>query len=254
MSQGDLRNPVMFASFLSWQSAFKRSAAEQIRLYQQADFRHAFVEELRSRKRDHIWGQMRVLDVHHPALQAYRGQTITDIAEAEGKQPVDAYLDLAIADDLQTRFQSALFNYDAAGVERLVADDRLLVGLSDGGAHVDVICDVGYATALLDIWVRQRQVLTLEQAVHKLTAMPATLFGIPHRGVLALGKVADLVLFDPDTVAAKPPEYAYDFPRGGRRLISKAEGIAATIVAGTPVYERGIHTGALPGHALRSYA
>jgi N-acyl-D-aspartate/D-glutamate deacylase len=187
-------------------------------------------------------------------LQACVGKSIKEIAEAEGKQPVDVYLDLAIADDLQTRFQSAIFNFDAAGIERLVTDDRLLIGLSDGGAHVDVICDVGYATALLDIWVRQRQALTLEKAVHKLTAVPATLFGIPHRGVLAEGKVADLVLFDPDTVAAKPPEYAYDFPRGGRRLISKADGVAATFVAGTPVYEHGVHTGALPGRVLRSYA
>jgi N-acyl-D-amino-acid deacylase len=253
MSQGDLRNPVMFASFLSWQAAFKRSVAEQIALYRQPDFRHAFVEELHSRRRDHLWGQMRVLEVHHPALQTCVGKTIKEIAEAEGKQPVDAYLDLAIADDLQTRFQSAIFNFDTAGIERLVTDDRLLIGLSDGGAHVDVICDVGYATALLDIWVRQRQALTLEKAVQKLTAVPAALFGIPHRGILAEGKVADLVLFDPDTVAAKPPEYAYDFPRGGRRLIAKADGVAATFVAGTPVYEHGVHTGALPGRVLRSY-
>jgi N-acyl-D-aspartate/D-glutamate deacylase len=253
MSQGDLRNPAMFASFLSWQAAFKRPLVEQIALYQQPDFRNAFVDELHSRKRDHMWGQMRVLEVQNPGLQAYVGKTIKDIADAKGKRPVDAYLDVAIADDLQTRFQSAIFNFDLAGVERLVADDRLLIGLSDGGAHVDVICDVGYATALLDIWVRQRQALTLEKAVQKLTSVPAALFGIPNRGVVAVGKVADLVLFDPDTVAAKPPQYAYDFPRGGRRLIAKAEGVEATFVAGTQTYARGTHTGALPGRVLRSY-
>jgi N-acyl-D-aspartate/D-glutamate deacylase len=138
-------------------------------------------------------------------------------------------------------------------VARLVSDDRFLIGLSDGGAHVDFLCDAGYATALLDIWVRQRQVLTLEKAVHKLTAVPAALFGIPNRGVLAAGKVADLVLFDPDTVTAKPPEYAYDFPRNGCRLIAQAEGVVATFVAGTQVFDRGMHTGALPGRVLRSY-
>jgi N-acyl-D-aspartate/D-glutamate deacylase len=100
----------------------------------------------------------------------------------------------------------------------------------------------------------QRAALSLEQAVHKLTAAPAALFGIPNRGTLAEGYVADLVLFDPQTVAAKPPEYVRDFPRQGRRLISKAEGIVATVVSGTQVYAHGAHTGAFPGRVLRSHA
>jgi N-acyl-D-aspartate/D-glutamate deacylase len=253
MSQGDLKTPSMFASFLSWQKAFNRPPAEQIALYQQPDFRAAFSQELESRKRTHMWGQMRVLEVGNPALASYVGRTLKEIADAAGKQPVDAYLDLGIADNLQTRFQASTFNFDPAGIERLVSDDRCLIGLSDGGAHVDVICDVGYATALLDIWVRQREVLSLEKAVQKLTQVPATLFGIPNRGVLAAGKVADLVLFDPATVAARPPEYAYDLPCNGRRLISKSEGIMATFVAGTQLYDHDTYTGAMPGRILRSY-
>jgi N-acyl-D-amino-acid deacylase len=253
MTQGDLRNPSMFASFLTWQPAFNRPVAEQIALYQQPEFREAFRQELHSRKRDHIWGQTRVLEVHNPALVPYCGKTIQEVADLQGKQPIDAYLDLAIADNLQTRYQGALFNYDQAGVERLVTDDRFLIGLSDGGAHVDFLCDAGYATAVLDIWVRQREALTLEKAVHKLTAVPAALFGIPQRGILAEGKVADLVLFDPATVAAQAPEYAYDFPRQGRRLIARSEGVMATFVAGVQVYDHHTHTGALPGRILRSY-
>jgi N-acyl-D-aspartate/D-glutamate deacylase len=128
------------------------------------------------------------------------------------------------------------------------------VGLSDGGAHVDVICDVGYATAMLDLWVRQRGVLSLEKAVNKLTQVPAALFGIPDRGVLAVGKVADLVLFDPATVTAKPPRYVHDLPCNGRRLISESEGIKATFVAGVELFHEGKHTGAMPGRILRSYA
>jgi len=251
-TQGDLRHPSMFATYHAWQPAFNRSVAEQIALYQRADFRQDFREELHGRKRDHIWSQTRVLEVQNPALASSCGKTIQELADAAGIRPIDAYLDLAIADALQTRFQSALFNYDPAGVERLVADDRFLIGLSDGGAHVDFLCDVGYATALLEIWVRQREVLSLEKAVHKLTAVPAALFGIPDRGTLAAGKVADLVLFDPQTVAAKPPEYVQDFPHQGRRLISRAEGIVATFVAGTQVYAKGTHTGAFPGRVLRS--
>ncbi len=225
MSQGDLKSPTMFGSFVSWQKAFNRSPAEQMALYRDASFREAFRLELESRKRNHMWGQMRVLEVGRPELAANVGRTIEEIAAAQGKRPVDAYFDLGLADDLETRFQSSTFNFDPAGIERLITDDRCLIGLSDGGAHVDFICDVGYATALLDLWVRRRAVLTLEKAVHKLTQVPATVFGIPDRGVLAEGKVADLVLFDPATVAAKTPHYAYDLPCNGRRLVSESEGI-----------------------------
>ena len=253
MSQGDLKNPTMFGSFVSWQKAFNRPEAEKIALYRDPAFRDAFQQELESRRRAHMWGQMRVLEVGRPELAAHVGQTLEEIAASRGKRPVDAYFDLGLADDLATRFQSSTFNFDPAGVERLIADDRCLVGLSDGGAHVDVICDVGYATALLDLWVRQRSVLSLEKAVHKLTQVPATVFGIPNRGVLEEGKVADLVLFDPATVAAKPPRYVNDLPCNGRRLISEAEGIKATFVAGTQLYDEGQHTGAMPGRILRSY-
>jgi N-acyl-D-aspartate/D-glutamate deacylase len=252
--QGDLRTPSMYATYSAFQPAFHCSLETQIALYQQAAFRDAFIEDVQLRKREHLWEQTRVLEVMNPALASYSGKTIQEIATLQGKRPVDAYLDLAIADALQTRFQTAIFNYDEAGVARLVQDERFLIGLSDGGAHVDFLCDAGYATALLDIWVRQRQVLSLEQAVHKLTAVPAALFGIPQRGTLAVGKIADMVLFDPETVAAKTPEYAYDFPRQGRRLIAKAEGVRATFVAGQQVYEQGTHTGALPGRVLRSTA
>jgi N-acyl-D-aspartate/D-glutamate deacylase len=253
MSQGDLRNPTMFTSFLSWQKALNRPAADQIALYRDAAFRQAFQQELESRNRSHMWGQMRVLEVGRSELAPNVGRTIEEIAGSQGKRPVDAYFDLGIADDLETRFQSSTFNFDPAGIERLITDDRCLIGLSDGGAHVDVICDVGYATALLDLWVRKRNVLSLEKAVHKLTQVPARLFGIPDRGVLEEGKVADLVLFDPSTVSAKPPKYAYDLPCNGRRLICESEGIKATYVAGVELYEEGKHTGALPGRILRSY-
>lgn len=250
--QGDLQNPTMYATYLAWQPAFNRSVAEQIALYKQPSFREAFLQDIQLRRREHLWGQTRVLEVQNPALAFADGKTIQELAAMQGTRPVDAYLDLAIADELRTRFQTALFNYDDDGVERLIRDDRFLVGLSDGGAHVDVLCDAGYATALLDIWVRQRQALTLEHAVRKLTAIPAALFGIPQRGTLATGQVADMVLFDPDTVAACPPEYVRDFPCQGRRLISKAIGVHATFVAGAQVYSQGTHTGAMPGRVLRS--
>ncbi len=252
-SRGDFINPSMFGSFISWQEALKQDPEGKKAIYRQAEFRNAFQDELERRKRTHMWGQMRILEVDDPKLQDYVGKSFEEIAEAEGKRPVDAYLDVGLADNLQTKFQTANFNYDLDGVKKLVSDDRFMIGLSDGGAHVDFICDVGYATAMLDIWVRQRDVLSLEKAVQKITSVPAEMFGIPNRGVLAEGKVADLVMFNPDTVTAKPPEYVRDLPKNGRRLISKAEGIEATFIAGQQVFDKGTHTGELPGRVLRSY-
>lgn len=254
VARSNLITPSVYGSFLSWQPVLSATTeTEKIAYYKKPEFRQAFQEELISRKRGHMWEHMQILEVGNPEFQSYVGRTILEIATEENKQPVDVYLDFGIADELKTQFQSALFNTDQEGVKRLVTDDRCLVGLSDGGAHVDFICDAGYSTAVLDIWVRQHQALTLEKAVHKLTAVPAKLFGIPNRGHLAEGKVADLVLFNPDTVAPKTPQYVNDFPQNGRRLIAKAEGIHATFVAGTQVYDNGTHTGEVPGRVLRSY-
>ncbi|MGD8888238.1 MAG: amidohydrolase family protein [Desulfobacterales bacterium] len=251
--QDTLQNPFEFASLDCWQPAINRSVEEQISLYKQADFRAAFLEDLEGDERDEVWERIRVQDVTHPDLEHYRNRTIMEIADAEGKKPLDVYLDIGIADNLSTRFQVQAFNYDMDGVERLVTEDKFMIGLGDGGAHVQMLCDAGYATALLEIWVRQRKALTLEKAVQKLTSVPATLYGIPERGFLAPGKVADLVLFDPEKVSSKIPEYVSDFPLNSRRLVAKAEGIVATFVAGKQLYDNGTHTGAMPGRVLRSY-
>ncbi len=253
ITQGDLRNPFMFAPYKSWEKAFNRGVGEQIALYSDANFRQAFLQDMKGRERHHLWSRMRVLEYTNQALAKYQGRTIQDIADEEGKRAMDVYLDIGIADNLDTRFQIEAFNFDHEGVQNLVTEDRFMVGLSDGGAHVDLLCDVGYATALLEIWVRKHHVLSLEKAVQKLTSVPASVFGIPHRGVLAEGKVADLVLFDIDRIASKRPEFTDDLPKGGRRLIAKSEGIEATFLAGTQLYDKDEHTGALPGRILRSY-
>jgi len=251
--QDTLRNPFEFAPFSSWKPAINRSVAEQISLYKQADFRTAFLDDLKGEKRNEVWERIRVLDVGKPELERYRNLTIMEIADAEGKRPMNVYLDIGIADNLNTRFQVQAFNHDIEGVERLMTEDKFMIGLGDGGAHVQMLCDAGYATALLEIWVRRRKVLTLEKAVQKLTSVPATLYGIPDRGILAEGKVADLVLFDPAKVSSQIPEYVSDFPLNSRRFVAKAEGIIATFVAGKQLYDNGTHTGEMPGRVLRSY-
>ena len=128
-----------------------------------------------------------------------------------------------------------------------------MVGLSDGGAHVDMLCDAGYCTYLLGTWVRDRQALTLEHAVRRITSEPAAFYGMTTRGKIATGMAADFAIFDYNTVgSARRGEMRADLPGGGRRLVMPAQGVQYTIVNGEVLFDDGKHTGAMPGQVLRS--
>ena len=127
-----------------------------------------------------------------------------------------------------------------------------MLGISDAGAHIDQVCDLRYPTVLLGDWVREQQALSLEQAIWKLTAHPAAIFGIAGRGQLKLGYHADIALFDPKTIGSDPPVFVDDLPARGRRLIAKARGIVATFIDGVQVMRDGSETGDRPGRVIRS--
>jgi N-acyl-D-aspartate/D-glutamate deacylase len=127
----------------------------------------------------------------------------------------------------------------------------VLVGTSDAGAHVQFGADFGYGTILLGLWVRERQVMSLEQAVHKLTFHVASVFGLHDRGLLRPGYAADLAIFNPNTVNSHEPEWANDYPAGSKRLIQRSDGMHYTIVNGTVIQEDGRMSGQLPGQVLR---
>jgi len=147
-------------------------------------------------------------------------------------------LDLALEDDLVTRFR-IIPRSTAEELSELVADRRTILGAHDAGAHVDMICDACYPSYTLRHWVREEKVLTLEEAIWRLAGQPAEIFGIPDRGVIAPGKVADLVAFDADTVGETPYERVYDFPGNGERLIFRNQGIAHVWVAGQMIRRDG---------------
>lgn len=252
VAQCDLRAPSFLAMYPSFRAAIDQPLERQIEVYSSPAFRDAFLSELARRNRSHFLSNMLVLQVGDPALARNEGRTVGAIAVEQGQRPVDVFFDLAIQDGLATQFQAAAANFDQEGLERLMKDDRVLIGLSDGGAHVDMLCDAGYATAVIDIWVRQRKALTLEKAVSKMTSVPARLMGMRERGVLAPGKAADLALFDAGTVRSKTPRFVSDLPGGARRLVADSEGVAATIVAGRIVVRDGEYTGERAGRVLRS--
>ena len=127
---------------------------------------------------------------------------MAELAAEQGKDPVDAFLDVTLEDDLDNEFTMQSFNTRVDRMAELLNDRSILIGLGDGGAHLDMLCDAGYPTYVLGTWVRERKVLSLEEAVRRMTSDPADFFGIKDRGRIAPGLAADLVLFDPATVGS----------------------------------------------------
>ena len=183
----------------------------------------------------------------------YVERSISDIAKELGKEPLDAFLDLALEEDLKTLFY---FRSDVgtAAMAEVLADPFVLPGLSDGGAHVTRRCDSHFSTFLLSFWVREQQALALEEAVRKLTFMGASAFGLHDRGLIRPGLAGDLTVFDPDNVGAGELDEVADYPGDAVRMRRPSEGIAYTIVNGGVLIEAGEHTGAYPGQLLRSSA
>jgi N-acyl-D-aspartate/D-glutamate deacylase len=252
--QIDLRSPFIFANLPCWKPAFQQPVEEQKRLYREPAFRQAFRKEMEAPKVfTGKWERAVVHEVGNPAMKHLVGRSVADIARERGTDGIDTFLDLAIEDDLQLQYTYELFNANEERIPELITDPRVMVGLSDGGAHVDMLCDAGYCTYLLGTWVRDRGVMTLEQAVKRLTSEPAAFYGITQRGAIKPGLAADFAIFDFHTVGSKKRgEMRTDLPGGGRRLVMPAQGVEYVIVNGQVLYEHGRHTGALPGQVLRS--
>ena len=182
---------------------------------------------------------LRVEGVHRAEHGRFVGRTVGEVAAALGKDPVDAFFDLALADDLKTRFTVAIMNTDAAAVAEIFTHPIALIGLADAGAHLTLFCEAGQTSRLLGHWVRERKALSLEEAVRRITSMPADVFGFADRGRLRPGLAADLVIFDAGTIAAGEPELIHDLPDGGPRLVQRASGIAWSFVNGGAVIRDG---------------
>lgn len=256
--QLNLANPYILGVFPSWQPVMRLSREQKLARYADPAFRQAFRDDLKNIPAfgKDIWSRFYVLDGISDQARglAKAGQSLRQLADAQARDPMDLLVEIAVEDELRTTFDMVALNYDAADTIPLMRDERLLIGLSDAGAHLDMLCDAGYSTHLLQRWVRETGALTLEQGVQKLTSIPARFFGIHDRGVLAVGKAADLVIFDPDTVACGDKQWAHDLPGGGRRFVTRSTGVRATIVGGEVLFENGAYRqGARKGRMLRSY-
>jgi N-acyl-D-aspartate/D-glutamate deacylase len=168
-----------------------------------------------------------------PELQ---GRRVSELAEERGCGPLDVMCEIAVAEDLTTRFRAYIANDEVDAVSRLLTHESVALGLSDAGAHIDQLCDAPLPTDLLGKWVRDRAVMPLEAAVHKLTGEPAAMFGFRNRGLLREGYWADVCVFDPATVGPGPTRRVRDFPADAERLTAEEPtGVRHVLVNGTPI-------------------
>ncbi len=183
-------------------------------------------------------------------------RTIAELARARGADPLDCWLDLALAEDLATVFVAHTLNSDEAAVGEMLRHPASMVSLSDAGAHLTFFNDAGFGLHLLGHWVRELGVLSLEDAVRRLTSHPAGVFGIRERGLLKPGWSADLMLFDPVTVDRGPKRRVFDLPGGHPRLTTPAMGVHGVWVNGSRIADEGgmRPLEKLPGRLLREFA
>jgi N-acyl-D-aspartate/D-glutamate deacylase len=200
------------------------------------------------------WNETFIDDVHLEKNKNLKGRTIADVAKELGKHPVDTMLDLAIEEDLKTEFNmQGLINNDEEAVAEIVKHPLTLVGASDGGAHTKFLTTGRYPTHFLTHWVRDKQIMTLEEAHWRLSTMVGWAIGIRDRGWLREGMPADIVVYDMDKLAVRPMETVHDLPDGDWRRVQKADGYRFIIVNGQVTFEDNVCSGALPGKMLRSY-
>jgi len=256
------KSPYLFESMQAWKPAMAAHDPEALKaVYRDKSWRDAVRRELEASRGRLVfngeWDKLFVVEVARPENRALEGATLADLAKKAGKEPLDCILDFALSENLDTMFVAQLLHNDEKAVGRILADPGTHISLSDAGAHLTFFCDAGFGLHLMGHWSRDLGVLDLPQAVHRLTGQPAKLFGLQGRGLLREGYAADLMLFDPKTVARGPKKRAHDLPAGAARLTTSAVGLHGVWINGTRVADdKGFcaERTARPGEVIRRFA
>ena len=244
-----LHSPYTFEGLKAWKPAMSLKGEPYRALLRDKSFREAVRAEIAN-----PFAGVRLFNGEWDKV--FAGQrSIEEIAREAGADPLDAMLDLALSENLDTEFHALLLNSDEEAVGRMLCHPNSLVSLSDAGAHLTLFNDAGFGLHLLGHWVRELKVLSLEEAVWRLTGHPGKTFGIRNRGVLKAGNFADLCLFDPRTVDRGAKKRVQDLPGGGARLITPPVGVQGVWVNGARVCdEKGMRElQRLPGKVLREF-
>jgi len=249
-----LHSPYTFEGLDSWRPALPLQGDDYSRKLADPGFRAAVRAELvrpaHFRLFNGEWDKVQVIESRH---KGFEQRTIARLAHEAGQDPLDFMLDLALDEGLDTVFSALLLNSDEAAVGRMLRHPSSLVSLSDAGAHLTFFNDAGFGLHLLGHWTRERDVLSLEEAAWRLTGQPAKLFGIRGRGALRPGAWADLLLFDPATVARGAKRRVYDLPACQPRLTAEAIGVRGVWVNGTRIVGSDARPKRLPGRLLREF-
>ncbi|UGQ12462.1 amidohydrolase family protein [Yinghuangia sp. ASG 101] len=246
-----MADPVPLAAIDEWKEALALPRTERAALYRDSAWRDR-ARPATLTAWEQRWPKIQVEEtgVHHDTV----GIPLSELAASRGTNPFDLMLDLALADDMATRFRVVLENDADDETAELLADPRTLLGLSDAGAHAGQLCDACYSTHLLGHWVRERKALSLEQAVWRLTGHPHQAFRIPARGLVREGYFADLVAFEPQTIGTTTIERVHDQPGNADRLIVHSTGLHHIWINGTPTRTSGTdHPDTTPGRLLRTH-
>jgi N-acyl-D-aspartate/D-glutamate deacylase len=256
----NLRSGFLFDAFPGWPEVLGLPLPERKRALADPAVRErldagAHSEEAGALRAIAVWQNMRVDAAALPENEHLEGRTLGEIAAELGKTPFDTLVDLALSEDLKTSFSPFIPGDDDASWrlrEKIWRDDRTVIGASDAGAHLDMIDTFTYSTSLLGPAVREKGLLSLEEAIRQLSDVPARLYGVRDRGRLEEGCFADIVVFDADRIGPGPVHFRDDLPAGASRLYADAEGIDHVLVNGIEILTGGRPTGATPGKVLRS--
>ena len=258
----NLTSPYPFEGLKAWQPAFAvyQDPRALAGLYCDPGFRQAVREELVTPGGAMLfteqWDRLEIVEAAKPENQHLEGRNVAELAAAEGADPLDWFLDFGVAEEFATRFCAEMLNYEDDAVERLLVDPAGHPSLADSGAHLEMLCDAGFGLHMLGHWVRERGAFTVEEAIRKVTSVPAGIYGIQGRGEIAAGKHADLFLFDPDTVARGPKRVVHDLPAGAARITTDGIGVHGVWVNGQRIVDGDgiIESENLPGTLLREFA
>jgi N-acyl-D-aspartate/D-glutamate deacylase len=256
----NLLSGFVFDALPGWAELFRLPVAERIRRLGDPVYRKQLDENAKSERAGLLrglarWEMMRVVEAFTPETKRWEGRTIGELAQDSGQDPFDALCALAVADGLRTSFTpptggDKLEDWQARA--RTWLDDRTVIGASDAGAHLDMIDTFAVPTQVLGNGVRRHGVIALEEAIRQLSDVPARLYGVRERGRLQPGWHADVVVFDPASIACGPTYTRFDLPAGAGRLYADSVGIGHVLVNGVEIVSGGAHTGALPGTVMRS--
>jgi N-acyl-D-aspartate/D-glutamate deacylase len=234
-----LASPYPVEGLASWKRALGLRGAALEAVLADPQFRQGVRNELAAPSAFRLfngeWHKVHVVEVVQERHRKLEQHSIAEVAAREGKDPLDVMLDLALDEDLMTIFTAQLLNSDEQAVARLLNHPHSLVSLSDAGAHLTFFNDAGFGLHLMGHWVRERGVMSLAEAVRRLTHQSAAIFGLSGRGRLREGYAADLLLFDPATVGRGVSRRVFDLPGGAPRLHTDALGVHGVWVNGEQV-------------------